>query len=138
MKAVRPHRRVTFVVGKAQVVGHLDALDHQHLPLQFHLANRFRGQPALAGRDPARFQRATQGAGQSTGCGGNQVVERGSVGFVDVGIDPIVLGYLGMNAKQYGLGLRGQIGPPQWALHALNANQGTVCDLLAHKPPPSV
>jgi hypothetical protein len=71
VEAVGPSRRVALVVGQSQVVGNMDAFHHQDSPLQFHLANRFRGQPALAGGDPARLQRATQGASQSTGCGGD-------------------------------------------------------------------
>ncbi len=77
-----------------QVVPHVDAADDQHLAVQLDLAGRFRGQPTLAGGDPARLQRATKGSRQSPRGGRDDVVQRGGVRLVDAGVHAIVLRHL--------------------------------------------
>lgn len=62
-----------------ELIGYVDAADDQHLLFDLDLTDRFRGQIAFACRDTARLQRASEGAGQSTGCGGDYIVERGGV-----------------------------------------------------------
>ena len=66
-----------------QRVAHVDLLDHQDLVFEIDIAFTLCSQPALARVDPARFQRATQGSGESTGSCGHDVVEgRGVVGIL--------------------------------------------------------
>jgi len=55
-------------------VADVDPPDDQNFVLSLNLPSDFRGKPAIAGVDPARLQRASQGAGQSAACGGNHVV----------------------------------------------------------------
>ena len=74
------------------MVDDMNALDDQHLSLFSNFTDRLRSQLPLTCRYIARLQRAAQGAGQSTGRGGYHVVQRGSMGLVDILIDAVVLG----------------------------------------------
>jgi hypothetical protein len=60
---------------------------------------------ALPSFDLARLQRATQGSGQSTGCRGDDIVERGGVRLVAARSRLVVLRDLIVNAKQDRLAL---------------------------------
>ena len=48
-------------------VFHVYAFDHENLLVQLDFSGGFRCQPAFAGGDIARLQRASEGPGQSTG-----------------------------------------------------------------------
>jgi hypothetical protein len=109
-----------------QVVGDVDTANDEHLPVQFDLTGCVRGQPPLAGRDPARLQRAPKGAGESPGGGGHDVIQRGRVRRVDLGIHAVVFRNLGMDAEECRLILGREIGAAQRTLHALNSNLGAV------------
>ena len=95
-----------FVGTACEVVAHVDVLDHQYLVLHDHGAFGIRAQPALACVDPARLQRAAQGACESTGRSRYHVVERGGM----VGILPwggaVVLADLVVRAEHDRLGFR--------------------------------
>src|SRR2546421_7891483 len=82
--------------------------------------------------DPARLQRTTQGPGQSTGCRGDQVVERGGARLVLPRLASVVLGDLVVDAEGDGLPLRGQEGVPQRALEALDPDSRDVGWLRHH------
>ncbi len=103
---MRTFRGLAFLLGAAgQHVAHADSLDDKHLLLEVDLAFGFRCEIPLAGVDPARLQRATQGAGESTGGRGDDVVEgRGVVGVL-AGCGAVVLAHLGMGAEQDWLSL---------------------------------
>lgn len=63
VEAVRSLRRLALVIGASgQPIAHSDALDHEDLVLEHHVALRLRCQPAAAGIDLARLQRASQGS----------------------------------------------------------------------------
>lgn len=62
-----------------QRVTDANPLDDEHAILDFDVPLGIRRQVALPRFDPTRLQRATQRAGQSTGRGGDDVVERGCV-----------------------------------------------------------
>jgi Sigma-70 region 2 len=62
-----------------QLVGDVDAPDHQHLGVQLDLADRVCLETTVSGRDAARLQRAPEGPGQSPGGRGHQVVQGGGV-----------------------------------------------------------
>jgi hypothetical protein len=81
-----------------------DALDDQHLVLDDDIAFGVSAQSALARIDPARLQRATQGARESTGGRGDHVVERGGVLGILACRGPIVLAHLVVGAENYRLG----------------------------------
>lgn len=86
-----------------EAVTHVNAADDKHVFFCFDFASRFRDQPALSGRNVARLQRATKGASQSAGGGSDHVVEGGRMWIVDVCINAVMLGDLGMNAEESGI-----------------------------------
>jgi hypothetical protein len=78
--AVHPvdDRPVGVRVG-AQRIADVDAFDDQHLAVQLDLAFRVSPETTASGGDAARLERAPEGADQSTGRGGDDVVEGGGV-----------------------------------------------------------
>jgi hypothetical protein len=109
VEGVRALRRLALVLGAAgQRVAHANPLDDEHLLVEVDLAFGFRRKPALARVDPARLQRATQGAGESTGRGGDDVVERGRVVLILAGRRAVVLTNLVVGSEEHGVGLRRQ------------------------------
>jgi hypothetical protein len=98
------------------------ALDHEHAVLDLDLAGCLADQPSLARVDLAGFQRASEGAGQSAGCGGDDVVERGrSFSFAGCR-NAVVVGDLVVNAEVDGVGLAREVRPSQRAANALDSN----------------
>ena len=81
----------------------VDPLDDQDLLHEVDLALGLRRQPAPARVDPARFQRATQGAGESTCRGRHDVVERRRVIGVLTGCRAVVLAHRAVRAEGDGL-----------------------------------
>jgi len=106
VEAVDALRRLAFVLCHTQMVGDVDPPHHQHVTLGFYLADCLGGQIALTGRNSARFQRAPKGAGQSAGCGANQIIKRRCMGFVNVRTYPVMLGDFGVHSEQNRFGLR--------------------------------
>jgi hypothetical protein len=80
MECVGALCRVALVFGTVcKAVAHVDPFDHKHFFFQHHDAFSDRAEPPLARVDSARLQRAPQGSRESTGGGGNDVVQRGRV-----------------------------------------------------------
>jgi len=115
-----------------QVVGDVDTANDEHLPIQFDLTGRVRGQPSIAGRDPARLQRAPKGAGESPGGRGHDIIQRGGVRHVDLGIHAVVFRDLRMDAEERRLILGRKIRASQRTLYALNSNLGAVRYRVVH------
>ena len=90
-----------------QVIRHVNPADDEHLPVQLHLPDRVRRQPALSGRDPARLQRAPEGAGESPCRRSHDVVQRRGSRRVDARVDAVVLRYLGVHTEDGRSLLRG-------------------------------
>ena len=88
-----------------QPISNTNALDHQHLVLDLHVAFSITDEPAASGVDPARLQRATQGAGQSTRRGCHDVIERGGVVGVEPGRGSVVLAHLVVGSEHDWTGL---------------------------------
>lgn len=100
-------RRVPLVGRTAvELVANPDPFDHQYATLDFDVAFGFRRQAALTSLDLARLQRATQGSGQSTGGGGDDIVEGGGLRLVGPGGRLVMLGHLVMHPKENGLAPR--------------------------------
>jgi hypothetical protein len=117
------------------MVGDVNALDDQHLSLFSNFTDRFASQPPLSCRNIARLQRAAQGAGQSTGRGGYHIIQRGSVGLVDILINAVVLGDFGVDAKKDRLRLRRKIGSAQRAFHPFDAYVRAIHGGISHRAP---
>jgi len=115
-----------------QVVTHMNAPENQHLAVQLNFARRFRREPTFASRNPARFQRAAECPGESTGGGSYDIIERGGMRLGDIGADAIVLGDFGMDAEANWLCLHGQIRATQRPFDSLNAHIGLVHHLTRH------
>jgi len=73
-----------------------------------------------------RLQRASEGSGESTRCGGNNVIQGSGVGLQDCGWNLVVLSHRAMHAEYYGLGFRRKIRSAHGALNALNAHVRTI------------
>jgi hypothetical protein len=96
---------VAALGGDREPVAHVDALDHEHVIVGLDLADGLDVVGLRVDFDLTRFQRAGKRAGQSAAGCGDDVVERGCVGRVPVGIDAVVLGDFGMYAERDRLGL---------------------------------
>jgi hypothetical protein len=73
-----------------------------------------------------RLQRASEGSGESTGCGGDNVIERSSVRLQDSRWDLVVFRHGAMHAEYYRLLFLREIGSAHRALHPLNAYMRSV------------
>src|SRR5207237_2581871 len=93
----------------------------------------FTAEPAVAGVDLARFQCATQGAGQSTGRGGHHVVQRGGVVRELPRGRAVVLADLVVGPEEDGLRLDRQVGAPDRASLADDPDLRHV-ERLVHTP----
>jgi hypothetical protein len=66
-----------------EMVHDVNAADDQDVAVFSNLPFSYAVKFAFSGRNSARFQRATQGAGQSSRCRSNHHVERGLMRFVN-------------------------------------------------------
>ena len=104
-----------------QCVVHPDPPDDEHPVFHLDVAFGRRHQSAAARIDPARLQRATQGAGQSTSGGRYHVVESGGVRLKRPRRCLIVRRHLVVHPEENRLGLCWEIRPSKRALHSLDA-----------------
>lgn len=112
-------------------VDDVDALDDEDAVLVLDLAPRLGVEPALAGRDVTRLQRASKRPGQSAGGGGDDVVERGrALGFA-AARDPVVVSDFVVDAEPDRLRRAGQLRPAQRSLQPFDLDTTGVDD-LAH------
>jgi hypothetical protein len=110
----------------------MNPANNQHISVLFNFPFCLRSQKSLTGRNFARFQRAAKGTGQSAGRGGNNIIQRGGVGLVDLGVNTVMFGDLRMNAKSHRLIFLGQIGPTERTFDPFNFYLGCVDNLIAH------
>jgi hypothetical protein len=104
----------------------------QDIVLFLDFANRLRDEATFPRSNLARLQRAPEGAGQSTGGGGHEIVKRRGVRVRLGGTDAIVGGDLRMDAKKHRLALCRQIRPAERPFDTLDAHEGTVDDRIVH------
>jgi len=107
---------------RLQRVDDVDALDDEHLVLDFHFTRNFGGELFVAGIDLARLQRASKGAGESAARCGDDVVKRGCVRLGNLGRNAIVRCNCPVHTKPHRLRFSRQIGLPQRALFALDSD----------------
>jgi len=112
----------------AESVANVDAFDHQDAVLEFDFAGRVALESAFASRDVTRFQRASEGAGQSAGGGGNDVVERGRTLCLASCRHTVVLGDGGVDAEDHRLILRGQVSAPERPTYPLDSDSRDIRD----------
>ena len=104
----------------------VDAADHQDVVFRLDFAHGLGNQPRVRRINVTRFQRASEGAGESTGGGGDNVIERRRVRFEHFGRHLIMLGYRAMHAESHRCGFGRQPGPAQRASDALNPDMRTI------------
>jgi hypothetical protein len=114
------------------MIGYMNPADNQDISVFFNFPVCLRIQIPLSSRNFARFQRAAKGAGQSAGRGGDNIIQRGGMGFVHLGVNAVMLGDLGMSAKPYRFVFLGQICPPQWSFDPFDFYFGCINNLIAH------
>ena len=126
-----PNGCAVDVVVDAQRVLDVDAPDHEHAVLRLDLPGRVARELPSCGVDVARLQRASEGAGQSAGSRGDDVVERGRPLDVAATRDAVVIRDLVVHAEPDRLVGPGELRAAKWALHALDPHPRRVHD-VAH------
>ena len=76
-----------------EMVDDVNAPDDQHVAVLFDFPTGIGRESASASRNAARFQRATQGARQSTSRSGHDIIQGGGVRLVRFGINAVVCCY---------------------------------------------
>ncbi len=136
MEAHHPFNLFAFLVSRYpfELVRDVDAFDDEHTIFCFDVANRVRNQIAAACVDLARLQRASQGAGQSTGRGRHDPINRGGIRRKVVHRDAIVLSDIGVDAKGVMLVFGRQPNMANRSPHPLDPNVRLIFD-IAHLAP---
>ncbi len=109
-----------------QRVADPNPLDDEHAILDLDVTFGIRPQVALPSFDPARLQRATQGAGQSTGRRRHDVVERGRVRLEGARRRSVMFGHLVVDAEADRIVLCRKIGTAKRSLDPLDSYAGHV------------
>lgn len=117
-------------LASGEVVGDVDALDHEHVAFELELSDGVGGE--RLDPDFARCQRACKRAGQSAGGSGNDVVERCRVRGICVRPDAIMLGDRTVHAEGHRLLLARQPGKAYRSALLFDVNLRPVYDLVHH------
>jgi hypothetical protein len=112
-----------------QLVADVDPLDDERLALQLDLAGDVAPETTASGRDPARLQRAPEGAGESTAGRGDHVVDGRRVGIVGVRGHAVVLGDGAVHPERHGVGRTRDARLPDGPAVAIDGHLGRVDDL---------
>ena len=111
----------------------MDPPDHEDPVFLLDFPDRVCREPAARRGNLARLQRASEGAGQSTGGGRDHVVKGRGVRLECPGRGLVVLGHLVVHPEKNWRGLGWQKRFPQRALDPFDANLRDVCH-VAHLP----
>ena len=104
----------------------MDAADHQNSVLFLDFAYSLADEPVYRSRDLTRLQRASKGAGESTGGGGDDVIESGRVRREGFGRHFVVLRDGAVNAKDNRRRFGRQVCAAHRASLALDADFGAI------------
>ena len=113
----------------------MNAANHQDFAFFFNFTPCLGNQSSLTSWYFARFQRAAKSAGQSAGGGSNNIIQRGRMWFMDLRINAVMLGDLGMHAKLYGLLFLGQVSATKRAFYSFYFYFGCIDNFFAHSTP---
>ena len=100
----------------------MDPFDDQDAVLGLDFPYRFCLKKLVVCRNLTRFQRASEGSGQSTRGRGDHVVQGGGVRLERIGRNVVVLCHCSVDPKNDGFLLGGQIGAANGPLDSLDAN----------------
>lgn len=106
----------------------VDAADDEDIVLGFDFAGRVGDKAIVRGRNLTRFQRASEGAGESAAGSGDDVVQGGGVGLEDVRGYFVVFGNGAVDSEEDGLRLGGEIRAAQRSFDALDADMRAIGD----------
>ena len=113
----------------------MNTADDEHTVLVLYLPAHIRGEPPITRIDLTRLQRATKGSEHSAAGRGDDVVDRGGMGFREVlFVNSVVPRNLVVNAEDDGIRFAGQLRDSKRSLLSLNANVRDVDDLGIHAP----
>jgi hypothetical protein len=128
-ETVYPLRRLPLSLISLQLELGVYPPDDQYAIFHFDFTDCFGHQTIVRSRDLTRLQRASKGAGQSTGRRRDDVIERGRARLDRPRRHFVVLGHRAVDTKNHRLGLGRQIRSANRPLHALDSNFGTVHDV---------
>jgi hypothetical protein len=100
--------------------------DNEHVLIEFDLPNRFRNQPSIRCVDLTRLQRASEGSGESTRGGRDDVIQCGGVRFRNRRGYFVVLRDGAVNAKDDRFRFGRKIGSAKGPFYALNSDFGSI------------
>jgi len=92
-----------------EVIEHVYPFYYEDIVLQLDLTSNIRSQSLVACTNLTRFQRASEGTGQSTAGSCNDIVQGGRMWFADFRIHAIVFGDSSMNTEAHWFFFSGQI-----------------------------
>ena len=121
-----PLGRRSLLGRRCKAQHYVNAPDDQHSILGLHFTRRIGRQLPRRGIDLTRLQRASKGPGESARRCRDDVVQRGGMGFENVGRHFVVLRHRAMYSEENGGLLRGQPGAPKWSFYALDPYTGHV------------
>jgi hypothetical protein len=99
VESQHPFSRLSLFERDSKLVSHVNAPDDQDLSVLLDLTLRLRVKISFPSGYPARFQRATKGARQSTCRGSHQVVQGSGVRLVDRHVRAVMFGDFIMHAE---------------------------------------
>ncbi len=121
---------------KAKLVNDVDPANDEYPLIDLDFAAGLSDEPTFAGRNCARFQRATEGASQSTGRGGNHIVQRCRMRCMFGRVGMIELGYFGVHAEENRVLFDWQIGASQGTLDPFDLYGGGIDHFGGHRNTP--
>ena len=113
----------------------VNTADDEYTVFVLYLPAHIRGEPPITRIDLTRLQRATKGSEHSAAGRGNDIVDRGGMGFRQVlFVNSVVPRNFVVNAEYHGIRFAGQLRHSKRSLLSLNANVRDVDDLGIHAP----
>ncbi len=113
---------------RAKLVVDRDAADDENVSVEFNFAHGLRSELAVRGINLARFQRASEGSGESPGGCRDDVIKRRGMRRVSVRRNFVMPGNFGVYAENDRLCFRRQEGQTHWPALPFDANPRSIND----------
>ena len=125
-KTMNPGGRFPLGFGCSELQPHMNPPDHQDVVLQLDFTDGFRDETIVRCRNLARLQRASKGAGESAGGGGDNVVQGGRVFLERSGRQLVMRGHGAVRAEDHRFAFGGQVRPANGPLDPFESDFGAV------------
>jgi hypothetical protein len=125
-KTVGAARFISLRLLGLQFEDDVDPADHEDVILQLNFADSFRHQSLIRSINLTRLQRASEGSGQSTRRGRDNIIQGSRMRFQNRGRNLVVLRHSPVYSEYDRLLFRWKIRSSHRALHALDAHKGPV------------